>query len=496
MVIDDFDMIEENLRPFWKLEPKHIRARTKLLLSDTANDCAEVSIRSGEAAIGRVIPTHRWMVEGVIKMMEPFMAELPNMDIAFNINDEPRVAIPHGLMQLMEQTEAVPEDVSSVQNMWSADRAASWEFDDLDKMKPLDMEMHSFRKIWREFGSIACPPGSPARREQFWDSSTLCTSCYYPHSFGPFLANWTLAADPCHQPDLTLLHGFYLSPSAFKATHELVPIFSQSRAGGFADILYPSAWNYNDKVKYSPSPEHPDTPFAEKENTLFWRGGTTEGFSHTGAWKGSTRQRLVNAANNSTLSAPVLLPSKNGFAYEMYTASSLVDSAALKSTKYTNDLGFVQKFQRCDNGDCEAQRAHFGLKEGSDFQYHWRHRFLLDADGAGFSGRFLSFLQSHSLPVKTAIFREWYDSRIIAWKHFVPVDVRLHGLWSTMAYFATGAFGAKGGVDPGEKIAEPGREWAGKVLRKEDMEIYFYRLLLEYGRVTDDRRDELGFRVA
>merc|ERR1711939_612796 len=44
-----------------------------------------------------------------------------------------------------------------------------------------------------------------------------------------------------------------------------------------------------------------------------------------------------------------------------------------------------------------------------------------------------------------------------------------------------------------ELLAETGREWAGKVLRKEDMEVYFFRLLLEWGRLTDDKRDELGF---
>ena len=45
----------------------------------------------------------------------------------------------------------------------------------------------------------------------------------------------------------------------------------------------------------------------------------------------------------------------------------------------------------------------------------------------------------------------------------------------------------------GEEIAEVGRVWAEKVLRKEDMEIYMFRLLLEWGRLTDDRRDEIGY---
>ena len=97
----------------------------------------------------------------------------------------------------------------------------------------------------------------------------------------------------------------------------------------------------------------------------------------------------------------------------------------------------------------------------------------------------------------------------------MPVDVRLHGLLSTLAYFTGGDTDAaspdavdkdggedgkavalmKGNVMAGELIAEAGREWAGKVLRKEDMEIYMFRLLLEWGRLTDDRRDEIGFVV-
>lgn len=90
----------------------------------------------------------------------------------------------------------------------------------------------------------------------------------------------------------------------------------------------------------------------------------------------------------------------------------------------------------------------------------------------------------------------------------MPVDVRLHGLVSTLAYFTgtadpaedggggwKGAVLTKGNVEAGEKIAEAGREWAGQALRKEDMEIYMFRLLLEWGRLTDDRRDEIGFVV-
>ena len=42
-------------------------------------------------------------------------------------------------------------------------------------------------------------------------------------------------------------------------------------------------------------------------------------------------------------------------------------------------------------------------------------------------------------------------------------------------------------------IAQNGKAWAERVLRKEDMQIYMYRLLLEYARVCDDDRDKLGY---
>lgn len=48
-----------------------------------------------------------------------------------------------------------------------------------------------------------------------------------------------------------------------------------------------------------------------------------------------------------------------------------------------------------------------------------------------------------------------------------------------------------------EKIADTSRVWAKKVLRREDIDVYMYRLVLEYARLMDDRRqaDENGLAV-
>lgn len=505
LIIDDFDNMHEDLLPFWAFDPQYLRARTSDMLSDPWNEIAGVRIRSGSAEIGEnMAPTHRWMVEGAIAMMSNFIEFVPDMDIALNINDEPRVAIPYDALNKYPNI-GVNTGQSGVRkdNAWSVDRAQTWEANH----KPTRLfEDHSFTNTFYNYGSISCPSKSPARQRHIWDPRTLCTSCSSPHSIGPFIRNWTLSASPCHQPDLIHLHGFYLSPAAFKSSLEPLPVFSQSKAHGYADLLYPSPWNYMDKVKYDPSPTdnmgdsaHPDPLFAEKRNTLFWRGATSEGLSVVGTWKGMTRQRLVHLANNHTSKIPVLLPDPHKQSKQRYQFLSPI---AISSHPYlqntTMDISVVDKIVRCGDTDCPIQEAEFGLASPIEFQEHWQYRYLMDVDGAGFSGRFLPFLRSRSLVFKAALFREWYDRRLTAWQHFVPIDLRLHGLWSTLAYFGGGGKdgdGTAGRVREGEAIAEQGREWVEKVLRKEDMEIYFFRLLLEWGRLTDDRRDEIGFEV-
>lgn len=52
----------------------------------------------------------------------------------------------------------------------------------------------------------------------------------------------------------------------------------------------------------------------------------------------------------------------------------------------------------------------------------------------------------------------------------------------------------QGGHDEeARKIAMQGKEWAEKVLRREDMLVYLLRLLLEYRRLCDDNREMMGW---
>lgn len=88
------------------------------------------------------------------------------------------------------------------------------------------------------------------------------------------------------------------------------------------------------------------------------------------------------------------------------------------------------------------------------------------------------------------------------WVHFIPIDTRYHALHSTMSYFigldGRGTLNGRKQITPGRTedarwIAQQGRKWAEKAMRKADMEVYLFRLLLEWGRVIDDNRDSLSF---
>jgi len=513
VVIDDYDSIQRDLEPFWALPAQEIRDRTKLLLQNRRHEATAISIRDGNAAIGsHVSDDHRWMMESLERLINTFAEWLPDMDVAFNINDESRIAVPWQDLENMQTKARRGALVSQPQNKFSTKRAVQWEpIPELTTARSPMIGL-GWQPNFNSHGNSHCPSGSPARTERHWNRGQLCTNCADPYSMGLFPANWTQTSDICHQPDLADLHGFYTSPVAFTASHELLPLFSQSRAPGFNDILYPSGWNWASKVEYGPTTEYPDVPFLNKNSSLFWRGFTTEGMSpDTGRWRGHSRQRFVHILNDintgeatTTIPLPytITIPPDTKTEQQALLKPRYAYTSVLISTLTSlvpTDVGFTG-FGRCWFIDCTDEEAEFHVKDRLDFQAHWQHQYLLDLDGAGFSGRFLPFLHSRSLPFKASLFREWWDDRLTAWQHFVPLDLRAHGVWATLVYFA-GLQGKVNGKEVrlkahdtmGERIAENGRDWAGKVLRKEDMEIYFFRLLLEWGRLTDDARDVIGF---
>jgi hypothetical protein len=323
-----------------------------------------------------------------------------------------------------------------------------------------------------------------------------------PHSHKGFVSNYTLSTEICHQPDLQGLNGVLVEPRTISATRTLFPLFGGSKLAVNNDILFPAPVYWSEEERYSGGEDH-GGPWAEKISGAVWRGVATGGKSRETTWRAFQRHRFV-AMNNSTklsmaqnwtaLPVNFELPDNSIIAQREGKLGEWVDS--------WSDMGFTDLF--CEPPpqepepptSCPYSTPHFEVLTGVKMAEQFARKYLPDLDGNSFSGRYLGFLRSTSLPVKATLWREWHDSRLVAWKHFVPMDNRYSDWFGIMQYF----LGYEGETETApahdaaaERIASQGKEWAEKVLRKEDMQAYVLRLLLEYARVSDERRDKMGW---
>lgn len=111
--------------------------------------------------------------------------------------------------------------------------------------------------------------------------------------------------------------------------------------------------------------------------------------------------------------------------------------------------------------------------------------------------------------------------RVVSWTssnsvqlHYIPVSQTYNEIYNIHAYFS-GASPAmlnaanatreqfhSGGLSTRKldgdaelrKIATAGRDWMFNVGRKIDMEVYLYRLCLEWGRLNADDREEASYK--
>ncbi|BFZ61965.1 hypothetical protein YB2330_003044 [Saitoella coloradoensis] len=488
-IIDDYDQISSDLSPFWALPPSLIRERARQAIH-SRHWIGAVQVKDGKLVEedrggGGMRDLIRDVLEGG--------GVLPDMEIAVNELDEPRVVVEGGDMErMMEVVRANQRHVVSDDQLTTEWTKVEWA-DGVGEVKEgeetkvfVDIDGQNAKEVIR----MGCPPSSLARRAQYESSKDQNYAAPHSTSFGSFVTNTTLAKDICHQPDLESLHGFFLSPASLSFTHALTPIFSVSKINVFNDILYPATW-YRDGPAEGAGIEG-DKAWEDKEEMVYWRGSTTGGELRRDNWRGSHRIRFVDLVNNGEKQTVLVAPGegegKEEWRPEEHNIKEMNEKVMNVSFVYLAQCGDV-----CD----EIQPA-LGEKAASltpvPFAENFMNKYLIDMDGNAFSGRWYPFLRSNSVPVKIgAIFVEAFDSRIWAWKHYLPVDGRLGDFYSALSWFI-GGFGKEEGHDEeAKRIAEEGKEWAAKALRWVDFEVYTYRLLLEYARVVDDNRDNMGF---
>lgn len=92
-LIDEYDTVYKTLLPFWGVSPATIRARAREAIGYPDNMLMGLGIRDGQASVVTGGPD--WLQQAAVGMIQNFVKWLPDMDLAFNTHDEPRVVVPH-----------------------------------------------------------------------------------------------------------------------------------------------------------------------------------------------------------------------------------------------------------------------------------------------------------------------------------------------------------------------------------------------------------------
>lgn len=476
-----FDQIYEDIEPFWGLEPADIRGA----LVDWK---WTLRVRNGRL---QKVPQGRARSVIWSDMIGQIAADLPDMDIAINPLDEPRIFAPWEKVEArVARASKQRERMMSLPVRDMSNRLPEWKSKSEDHVS---RDGETEKDEWVTKGELwphvlsTCPPetGDHKSNQNLIDKS----------------ANWTISKDICNNRDWANIHGTLIRPATMSIRTDLVPMFSDAKLQGSNDILLPAASYFGEKAAYTSmgwfGEGNTATPWHKKVHGLVWRGKATGGLVEKSKWQDYQRQRLVAMLNGSD-TALHDNESKLGSPTGHETTSVEQTGRPSLSSWLTEiaNVGFTDYI--CPRGDssdaCKAMAARYGLLPEISMKKQYGWKYLPDIDGNSLSGRFRAFMRSNSAPMKATIFKEWHDSRLASWVHFIPLDITLRDLWSTMAYFL--GFGGDAGHDEaGERIATEGRLWAEKVLRKEDMLLYAHRVLLEYGRLGDDERDTLGLTL-
>ncbi|CCF34840.1 capsular associated protein [Colletotrichum higginsianum] len=508
VVEEFFDRIHDDIRPFWALDAKTITKQAN------AGEHV-VRVRNGTATgDGNTEGKEPWL-ELWTALVSEFAKHLPDVDMPINHMQEPRILVP------WEDMEKYVAKEGKIRKMPTKNKATAG-FQSLTSVDAARGQPYSKgwtsgdrRKYW-DLVRAACPSDSPARNVPAATDLSLPPTLPYlwtaPFARQGYVQNFSRSMDPCVQPHLRSLHGTFVEPLNVNTTKDLVPLFGGSKLRVNSDMLIPGAMYLSDDPSYTGGDTH-GPAWPEKLDRLVWRGVGSGGLAQSDNWMHFHRQRLVEMLNGTTVRGmeanDVRAMTFDMPPLERYNTTRRRERRLGEFLTEFADVGFTHLLcgpSHDRRKECEWLAPHLSAVNATPMAEQFSSKFLPDADGYSFSGRFRAFLLSTSVPLKATVYAEWHDDRLTPWLHFVPLDNTFQDLYGVLDFFTDGDDepGGSWGVDKvlGKRskgddaarwIAEQGKEWAEKVLRREDMRLYVWRLLLEFARVCDEYRDTLGY---
>ncbi|KAI0391587.1 lipopolysaccharide-modifying protein [Xylariaceae sp. FL0594] len=442
------------------------------------------------------------------KLVEKMLPHLPDLDMPVNLIDEPRMLVPWDDVSKYVTKEQSSRQIPPLSEV-TPERTS---FEDVDAdQQPFDPGWIDDKARYWDYVSRACPPDSPGRKAEALEKTmegsidaVFPTSPTLPYMEDGFVRNFTAAKDPCLQPHLRGMHGTFVEPLSMLTTTKLFPLFSGSKLPTNNELLIPAAMYFSGQGRYSGGSTR-GGGWEGKKDALVWRGTASGGRNKESNWWRFQRHRFVQMLNGTAVALVEKGEASAAPTFNLVAVSKYNLSIAQQPpeegrgrlgewVKGWSDVGFNRL--ECFPGrrdwlfrlrrDCPYTDAFYALADTKPMRDQYDYKFLPDVDGNSYSARWRPFLQSTSCPLKATAYAEWHDDRLVPWLHFVPLDNSFVDVYAVMDYLLSRD-------DQARRIAHEGREWAAKAMRDEDMMLYTWRLLLEYARVLDPKREQLGY---
>jgi hypothetical protein len=493
IVEEYFDRIHHDIHPLWALDPRQMRRQTH-------TQPQLIRVRNGKSEYITDNPNRPPWIQNWWEMLVSKIEQyLPDLDMVVNVMDETRLLVPWEKVATYVKTEKenrrfTPVDQAISEYSGLADVEAAKEPYEHSWIK------NDANKFW-DYLRVSCPPDSPSKNVTalpHFRNHPEFPSQPGPYTYKGYIQNYTASQDPCIQPHLRSMHGTFTESISMSTSHDLLPMFAGCKLPQNNEILIPGAMYLTKWDFYSGGETH-GGEWRGKKDGMVWRGTGSGGRNKEDNWSHFQRHRFVQMMNGTVLSmlergdnsaaATFDMPPRHPYDVPAQAAGRLGEWVSGWSNVGFNDLEcFPQK--QDENGKrlrgCGYTEPFFRVAETVPMKEQYDYKFLPDVDGNSYSARWRGFLRSTSVPLKGTIYAEWHDDRFIPWVHFVPFDSSFMDMYGLMDYFLSHDAEA-------ETIAAESREWAESVFRDEDMWLYVWRLLLEYARVVDDKRERLAF---
>ncbi|EJT99483.1 hypothetical protein DACRYDRAFT_69181 [Dacryopinax primogenitus] len=520
-LLDEFDAIHTDLTPFRALSSFEIQSRTR---SATKQETMfSVTIKDGLARAGNEVRTggkkkgDMGRAKGFVQSLEGFVEELPDMVFAVSGLAESSVY----------PTWEVSQPHNATTSLGDAQDYISKSNDFPVRLTP------SPTQLWYKYTNT-CHPLDPVRaRPNDWqfppatailpptDFDALSAAAERGEGGNPFTAFLKASEanlDFCKNPEEFYKFGhFYAGWPMFNETY---PVFGPGKAPQSMDIRIPSyyyivplpkyTYGFSADIGHGQDDDPNDPDWEDKTGNMFWRGATTGGGSSpSGRYSHYVRHRLIQlAGQDNPTSQPILHRASNGLTSSW--TQTPIDVNTLRTVAL--DAAFTKAVQCAPYkpGGCDGMMRDYRFVEKVPLYEAYKSKILLDLDGMGYSARSMALLASKSALVKSTIYREFFEDWLQPWVHYIPLSSNFTELFNIWAFFIGvpdfvldptlpstlpkpgDVYDTKGDVLL-KGVADAGRKWKREHARIVDMEVYTYRLCLEWARLWYKDEMEMDF---